>query len=289
LKDDDTLRPLRSLGPQVVPERLVLTFDRFLKQTDFVPLLKSVLATLSEHYGYPVDVEFAVTLTPDERDSKPRLTLHLLQCRPQSSMRGGSRQPVPTDIAGLDQVFFATRLVPEGQVSEVEYLVYVDPVAYDSLNPARRAEIARLVSRLNKALEGRNFILMGPGRWGSSNMQLGVPVAYADIYNARALVELSDAHSDSAPDPSYGTHFFQDLVESQIYSLAVITGEGADFVNQAFLDSAHNAVSTLLAGADGYDDCLKVIHIPAERAGHCLELVMDGERALAYLAPHREE
>jgi hypothetical protein len=287
LKDDDTLRPLRSLGPQVVPERLVLTFDALLKQTDFVPLLKSALTSLSEHYGFPVDVEFALTLRPDERDARPRLTLHLLQCRPQSSMRGGSQRPVPANVPAPDQVFLATRLVPEGLVSGVEYIVYVDPAAYDRLTPARRAEVARQVSRLNKALEGRSFILMGPGRWGSSNMQLGVPVAYADIYNARALVELSSARSGSAPDPSYGTHFFQDLVESQIYSLAVITGQGDDFVNQAFLDGAHNALPGFLPGADGCGDCLKVIHVPAERAGRRADLVMDGERALAFLAPHK--
>jgi len=90
-----------------------------------------------------------------------------------------------------------------------------------------RVELARVVGRLNKALEGKPFILLGPGRWGSSNAQLGVPVSYADIYNSRALIELAVGPEGLVPDPSYGTHFFQDLVESQIYSLALATSEVA--------------------------------------------------------------
>jgi hypothetical protein len=65
---------------------------------------------------------------------------------------------------------------------------------------------------LNKLLEGRSFILIGPGRWGSINPLLGVPVTYADIFNTRALVELATTQQGAIPEPSYGTHFFQDLV-----------------------------------------------------------------------------
>ncbi|MBI4771442.1 MAG: hypothetical protein HY784_13795, partial [Chloroflexi bacterium] len=280
----DTLLPLTHLGPQTSPDRLVLTFDTLLKRSDFVTLVKNVLATLAHHYGFPVDVEFALTLMPDTNASRPQLTFHLLQCRPQSSLRGGAARPLPTNLPAGDKLFFATRMVPQGQVSGVEYIVYVDPAAYTRLaDPPRRAEVARLVGRLNKALEGRSFILIGPGRWGSSNLQLGVPVSYADIYNARALVEL--AVGQTPPDPSFGTHFFQDLVESQIYSLAVQPEAGDDFLNWSFLERAQNALTTILPGADGYRECLKVIPVSAEREGHQLEILMDGERALAYFLP----
>src|SRR5690606_29336674 len=181
------------------------------------------------HYELPVDVEFAATLH-DAGSGQPRLQLHLLQCRPQSSLRGQSARPVPQDLPAADKLFCATRMVPQGEVNSVEYVVYIDPAGYTQLpDPGQRVALARLVGRLNKALEHRKFILVGPGRWGSSNLQLGVPVSYADIYNARALVELSVGPEGMAPDPSYGTHFFQDLVESNIYSLAVhSTGRAAD-------------------------------------------------------------
>jgi hypothetical protein len=153
---------------------------------------------------------------------------------------------------------------------------------------AERVELARLVGRLNKALEGRNFVLMGPGRWGSANLQLGVPVSYADIYNARSLVELSVGPEGLAPDPSYGTHFFQDLVESQIYSLAVHTNgkavEEGEFVNWEFLRGATDRLASLLPDLTRPNPCLKLIDVAAERNGQKLEVWMDGEKALGFFS-----
>lgn len=277
-----TLLPLAFIGPQTSPDQLVLTFDNLLGQTDFVPLLKNVLATLARRYETPVDIEFAATLAAD---SPPRFTLHLLQCRPQSSMRGGAAQAIPADLPQSETLFLATRMVPQGGVAEVEYVVYVDPLAYGRIDdPVRRHEAARIVGRLNKNLEGKNFILIGPGRWGSANVALGVPVTYADIYNARALVELAVPQQGLAPEPSYGTHFFQDLVEAQIYPLAVYPEEPGDWLNADFFDSAHNQLAALLPGDYGFAECVKVIHVPAERAGRRLDIAMDGERAVAYFA-----
>jgi hypothetical protein len=288
LREDATLLPLRSLRPDLSPERLVLTFDALLQRSDFVPLLKTALATLARCYDTPVDVEFAVTLDPDADGGKPRLTFHLLQCRPQSTGPDSPEaiRPFPTDLPAGDKVFFAARMAPRAQVTGVEYIVYVSPAAYDRLpDAARRHRAARVIGEVNKALEGRAFVLIGPGRWGSSNIQLGVPVTYADIYNARALVEVAVGPEGAAPDPSYGTHFFQDLVESHIYPLAVHPGDAGDFLNWDFLENAHNALAALVPDAADLQDCLKVIHIPTERAGQRADLLMDGERALAYLAP----
>ncbi len=281
--DDDTLTPLSFLGYDLSPEHLVLTFDNLLRSTNFAPLMKNVLSTLSRHYQSPVDVEFAVTI-PDT--PRPQIVFHLLQCRPQSSTRGEVGQRVPTDLPEADQLFLATRLVPQGQVKQVEYIVYVDPVAYSQIaDEAARREIGRVIGRLNKALEGRNFILMGPGRWGSSNIHLGVQVSYADIYNARALVELAIRQAEFTPEPSYGTHFFQDLVEAHIYPLAIYPEEPDDSLNQAFLAQAKNHLRELLPGdARSNSKYMKIIHVPSERQGQHLEIAMDGKKALAYFA-----
>jgi hypothetical protein len=285
--DADTLLPLRRLPPDLSPDRLVLTFDNLVQRSDFVPLVREVLATLTEQYGFPVDVEFAATLEPeaDASASKPRLVFHLLQCRPQSTLsaHAGAIKPFPADVPASDRLFFTTRMAPHGQVSGVEYIVYVPPDLYARLpDPPRRYQVARGVGALNKALEGKSFILVGPGRWGSSNIELGVPVTYADIYNARALVEVAVGRGGAAPDPSYGTHFFQDLVESNIYPLAIQPDEQGDFLNRGFLEKAKNVLTALAPEAADLQDCLKVIHVPAEREGHRLEILMDGERALAF-------
>jgi hypothetical protein len=214
--------------------------------------------------------------------------LHVLQCRPKSSLRGGKVAPLPLHLPAADKLFFTDRMVPQGEVNGVEYLVFVDPARYSRVgSPAERLEVAQVVGRLNKALEGKAFLLMGPGRWGSSNYQLGVPVSYADIYNARALVELSVGPGGLAPDPSYGTHFFQDLVESGIYSLAIHTngaaGESGEYLNWDFLARAKDRLSAVLPGQAPLD-CLKVIEVAAERQGQKVDVRMDGEKALAFFA-----
>jgi pyruvate,water dikinase len=159
------------------------------------------------------------------------------------------------------------------------------PLAYSQLvDPIRRREVGRIVGRLNKVLEGRNFILMGPGRWGTMDLNLGIPVTYADIYNARALIELAATGHILAPEPSYGTHFFQDLVEAEIYPLAIYLDDHADFLNRTFLKEARNQLTSLLAQAVEYNECIKVIDVPAECEGRRMEILMDGEKALGYIA-----
>jgi len=278
----DALIPLSFIGPRLSPDRMVLTFDNLLKNSSFVPMMKGVLSTLEREYRSPVDVEFAITMETDS--SRPRLTFHLLQCRPQSSMRSQASQPVPIHLPDHVKLFLSTRIVPQGQVNRIEYVIYVDPAHYNNLpSPVQRQEVARIVGRLNKALEGHNFILMGPGRWGSSNVQLGVPVGYADIFNARALVELALMQEGITPDPSYGTHFFQDLVEARIYPLAVYPDDPNDFLNRELVERSKNLLTTLLPEDAGYAGCIKVISVPEEFQGDHLELVMDGQMALAYL------
>jgi hypothetical protein len=126
---------------------------------------------------------------------------------------------------------------------------------------------------------------MGPGRWGSSNLDLGLKVGYADIYNTRALVEIGLAHGNSRPTLSYGTHFFQDLVEAHIYPLAIYPGEPDNPFRESFFRQALNALPTLLPDDAGYAEYVKVIDVPATTGGRVLELVMSGEqgRAVAFL------
>jgi len=282
INEDDTLMPMVSLGRNLTPDRLVLTFDNLVQRTDFVHLIKDSLAVINKRYNAPVEMEFAATITPT--GARPNVTLHLLQCRPQSSLREAQVQPAPTDLTPADRLFISSRMVPQGQVSEIEYIFFVKPQCYSNLPAERRHELARVIGRLNKNLEGHKFIMVGPGRWGSSNIDLGVPVSYADIYNSSALIELAYSQKGITPEPSYGTHFFQDLVESQIYPLAVYPDQPGDLLNEEFFNRAKNQLAALLPESAEYSDCLKVIHAPGERPNTSLEISMDGERAVAYFA-----
>ncbi len=297
--DGDTIRPPLTLSSKIPPEQLVVTFDTLLQRSDFVPLMKEMLRSLSEQYQLPVDVEFAVSLnaagvahsgtdkgtTPGAY--RPELILHLLQCRPQNRgiARETSIRPTPDNVPVQSQVFQCSRMVPQGAISRVEYIVYVDPAAYHALQtPHDYGEVARLVGQLNKTLAECTFILIGPGRWGSSDPIQGVSVTYADIFNARALVELVNLQRGYTSEPSYGTHFFQDLVESQIFPLAVDPENKGDFINWELLNQASDQVEALLGREpSNASRCIKVIHISREHPGHFMEIVMDGKRGLGYL------
>lgn len=278
----DYLQPMLAAGG-LSRAPLVLTFDQLLKSKGFVALMRTALNKLERHYGCPVDIEFTVEFTGDR---PPQFVLHLLQCRPLSGAEWDRSLRIPTGVPPQDVVFRAGWLVPHGKVERIRYVVYVDPDEYDRAPDfTTRFELARLIGRLNKRLEGECFVLMGPGRWGSSNPQLGLKVTYADIYNARALIEMAQARGDSVPEVSYGTHFFQDLVESRIYPLPLYPDDSRTTFNRAFFEGAPNALGTLLPADAQYDRYVKLIDVPAVAQGRLLELVMVGEQeeALAYL------
>lgn len=278
----DYLQPMYALET-LDPAPLVLTFDGLLKNTEFVSLMRTVLKKLEYYYGCPVDIEFTVEIT---REYPPHFVLHLLQCRPLSGPEWDQNLRVPKDVPAKDVVFRTQRLVPQGRVERVRYIVYVDPIAYDAMPDYNtRFELARVVGRLNKRLEKQCFILMGPGRWGSSNVELGVKVTYADIYNTRALIEIALAKADYTPEVSYGTHFFQDLVETRIYPLPLYPDAPDTVFNSEFFEQAPNVLADLLPQDAECAPFIKVIDVPATTGGRYLALVMnsDEEEALAYL------
>jgi len=263
-------------------EEVVVTFSGLLRRTHFASNMTRVLQTLEAAYHRPVDVEFLALL--DETEARrPEPTVYLLQCRPQSRMER-ERVELPTNVPKERQLFLSRRLVPDGKVTNVRYVVYISPYTFrDSVSAHDRPALARLVGRVNARLADETFILMGPGRWGSQNSSLGIPVGYGDIYHARALIEI--VPDSRAPEPSYGTHFFQDLVEAGIYPLAVALGDRRDEFNREFFDASENSLKVLLPEDAEWEALVRVIEIPAVADGQVAELVMNGEasKAIAYL------
>ena len=281
----DYISPMVYTDRSLNPHSLVITLEGLLTQTPFANHLKTILKALEFSYSRPVDIEFTVVLGREH--PRPSVEFHLLQCRPLAGSARAEKILFPERLAEGDTIFGTEKLVPTGQVRGINYIVYVDPERYLNLaDPSRKLELGRLIGRLNERLEGQRFILMGPGRWGSSNPDLGVKVTYADFYNTRALVEIGWAQGKSRPTLSYGTHFFQDLVESNIYPLAIFPGEAGNPFNTSFFETALNALPVLLPGDARHADFVKVIDVPATTGGRTLELVMSGDeaRALAYLA-----
>jgi hypothetical protein len=254
---------------------MVFTFDRLLRESGFAANMRELLGLLERRYGRPVDTEFTARLGAQD------VSICLLQCRPQASMAEMEEVAVP-EVPPERTLFIARRLVPHGRVADIRYVVYVNPQGYGALpSQSQKAEIARIVGRLNQRLAEERFILIGPGRWGSSNIDLGVKVSYADIYNARMLVELGMSGGESGPEVSYGTHFFQDLVEANIYPLAIFPdAEGAAF-NADFFDGSANSLAELLASDAKWSGVVRVLDVPALAGGKRLEVVMNSDEEIA--------
>jgi hypothetical protein len=284
------VQPPLAYDPGVPARDLVLTFDNLLARTQFVPLMKQILRTLSDRFGRHVDVEFTASIVPGYPE--PDFVVHLLQCRPQASQEAGLRVEVPTTVSEADTIFTADRLVPDGRVQAIRYVVFVDPEAYNhSPDETTRLQLARVVGKLNQVLKKKSFILMGPGRWGSANIDLGVKVTYADIYNTAMLIEIGLSDGGSAPEASYGTHFFQDLVEARIFPLALFPDQGDTVFNWEFFRNSPNALADLLPTGAPYADYIRVIDVPSASDGRLLEVIMDGEssQAIAYLRQYPTE
>jgi hypothetical protein len=279
----DYLAPIRIL-PRESDRNLVLTFDEMLRRTPLAKRMTRMLQILEKHYQAPVDTEFTVRIV-DPASPYPDVEISLLQCRPQSHLQE-SEARLPQHLNPEDVIFSTRRMAPEGRVSGIRYVMYVPPQAYFALpTPAARAELGRLVGLLNAALKGEVFICIGPGRWGTSTPDLGVRVGYSDIYNARALIELTGENIGGAPEASFGTHFFQDLVESNIYPLAICLDDEDVVFNRDFFDQTPNCLSRFLPDQANWEPCLRLIEVASFRPEHHLELVMDDQagKSVAYL------
>lgn len=278
------LGELVSAPLQLDPQQVVITFDGLLRRTSFAPRMREMLQVLESAYRRPVDIEFLCML-PEAGTGMLEPAIHLLQCRPQSHIERAHVQ-VPTDIAQERRLFLSHRLIPDGRVSGIRYVVYISPEHYrQDLGESARHELARMLGRLNACLADERFLLIGPGRWGSQNPGLGIPVGYGDIYHACALVEVSDDRA--ASEPSYGTHFFQDLVEAGIYPLAIALQDPEDEFNAAFLEGATNQLGRLLPEDAEWEGMVQVVDVWEASGGDVIDLVMNGEVgiAIAFLRP----
>ncbi len=282
---------LRSRLVEGDQQRLVLTFEDLLRRTYFARHMRDMLHMLEESYQSPVDMEFAVQLTPGENGGA-NLSIYMLQCRPQSHLTRGEQVPLPENLSEKDLIFSTQFVVPQGMIDGIKYVLFVPPEGYFQLSPASdRVKLARAIGRLNAALKGQVFICVGPGRWGSSNSDLGVPIDYGDIYNSRSLVELAGQGIGPAPEPSLGTHFFQDLIESQIYPLAIYMEDETSVFNREFFYNTRNRIAEVIDVEPEILNAIRLVHVDDYAAGQTLRIVMDDSKgkAVAFIETRKKD
>ncbi len=277
--------PQDPIGERVdgTPRDYVLTFNNLIRKTHFFRAMGAMLERLERAYNHPVDIEFTAYIGPQ---SKARI--NLLQCRPLFLPGHAGEVSVPEGIPEDRVLFKSERMISGGVIKDIRYIVYIDPAVYSAV-PSMEVKrgLGRLVGRINEhpSIREGGVMMMGPGRWGSSNINLGVNVSYSDIDNAAVLVEIAREDAGHVPEVSYGTHFFQDLVEAQVVYLPLYPEDPKSEYNEAFFEGSPNAVSELLPDAGEQGKYVQVIDVPAVTGGAYAQLVADPstQRAVCYL------
>jgi hypothetical protein len=253
-------------------EELVLTFGKLIRTTNFVRIVGEMLARLESAYGRPVDTEFTASVGAEG------VRLNLLQCRPLRMPGASAPVPAHGDLPAERTLFRSTRMIFGGAVRDIRYILYIDPERYSRIREATtKTALGRIVGRINEhpsVVEGK-IIMMGPGRWGSTNIDLGVNVAYGDIDNAAVLVEVAREQAGHLPELSYGTHFFQDLVEAGVIFLALYPDDPESEFNARFFEHAPSALKRLLPDDAAFEGLLRLIDVPAATDGRRAHLVAD--------------
>jgi len=224
--NNDRLEPgLDSYGPRVVDFADILKYN-------YIPLAETIsvlLDSIREAFGSPVEIEYAVNLN---RGKNNLPTFYLLQIKPLL----GDQIQEKIDFENMDKdkmVLFTHSSVGNGRVENIMDVIYVDNDNFSKLETLQMAdEIGLLNNRMVK--EDRPYVLIGPGRWGSRDRFVGIPVVWPQISNAKVIVEVS---LDNYPlDSSLGSHFFHNVTSMNIGYFSVKHSSLTDFINWDVLE-----------------------------------------------------
>ena len=221
MRDHSTIQRMKELGIKHSAV-WILTFDPLLSQTPFASQMQKILKVLEKHYQYPVDVEFTANFLRDGE-----IAINIVQCRPQQTYTHQVAVEIPKYIP-KEQILFSSEgnFMGGNILVKISKIIYVDPQLYSQLKITQKYEVARTIGRLNSEIgdqEKTPTLLLGPGRWGTSTPSLGVPVTFSEINHIAVLGEVEFAAAGFVPELSYGTHFFQDLVENKTFYVALFT------------------------------------------------------------------
>jgi hypothetical protein len=242
-------------GQRIVNFRNILKYECF----PLSRILQKVLETLRNAMETPVEIEFAVNLDPDPVNSKP--TFYLLQVKHQL-MDNAEVNLAPEDLDPAKVFLFSEKCVGNGVVDGLRDIVWVDPANFNLFNTV---DLARRVEQLNDRFrsEGGKYLLIGPGRWGSTDIHLGIPITWSMISCAQAIVEYASAAFQV--DASLGSHFFHNVTSLNIGYFTIPYPRGTAILDFDWLRQQPEVYRS---------GCL--VHTRVEQPIH---IVMDGRRS----------
>ncbi len=247
--------------------RPVVTFENIVKYNK-IPLA-NVLSDLLEigeiAMGIPVEIEFSVNLEANEK-KLPIPTFYLLQIRPLSV--NGEDIIINAEDANPEEcLIYSTHVMGNGVIDGVNHILFVKP---DAFNNTETVQIKDEINHFNKLMLERdeNYVLIGPGRWGSRDRFLGIPIAFSNISNARVIVE--SGLDNFRVDPSQGTHFFHNILSMNIGYITVPYGEKDNLVSWDKLNS--------------YELVEETKYVKLVKAPDSLKIKMDGKNGIGFVS-----
>ncbi len=253
--DKESMQKLESRGRGYQPY-WILTFEKLLTQTIFPNIMQRILKTIEKAYDYPVDIEFTINY-----DAAGEMKINIVQCRPLQT-RGERQQKVefPPDVAEKSIFIQSSGDFMGGNYSKnITKIVYIEPEPYSKLAVQDKYELARFIGLLNREFtRDEAVMLIGPGRWGTSSPELGIPISFSEINNISVLVEMAFDAGGLIPDISFGSHFFHDLVETSIFYLALFPEESRCTFNRQWLNSRAQDNSSDASIHEKFRDMMKI-------------------------------
>lgn len=242
---------------------------------DCLQAVKQILRMLEDQYERPVDIEFTINI-----DDNGMLRFQLLQCRP---LQKNVSEQITRHSYDPQKVLFDIKKASMRRAKEekIDWIVIVDPRQYYEFPYREKNNVAKIIGNINYLINGRNCLLLVPGRIGTSSPELGVPVTYAEISQFKAICEVSYSAVGYQPELSYGSHMFQDLVEADVFYGAIHENSSTKLYQPEILNQYTNLFPELFPNHDEYKEMIKIFDVTNENA--TLTLFIEQGQALCQI------
>ncbi|MDR1272539.1 MAG: PEP/pyruvate-binding domain-containing protein, partial [Clostridiales Family XIII bacterium] len=278
-------RELKKVG---LNRRIVYTScERILENENIIADVRAIIKAVEHEYDCPVDVEFAINISVDGH-----YMINLLQCRPLYVGGIGIKAFIP-EVPDEETFFRLSGGTMGGAYySDIDVVVQINPRRYYEYPYNLKPAVARLVGQVNHYYKdsGKVIMLLVPGRLGTTSPELGVPVKFAEISNMNITCEVSYEGAGYLPELSYGSHFFQDLVEADIFYAAIFEGKGTtEYYSAGFFEEDENILSVIAPDVSAaMEDIVSVFDVSGKKLKMVSE-IESGRTVCGYFIPLGED
>ncbi len=258
--DYDTERMFRERGQS--RECLFVSCEGLVRNDALMGMMRDMLAVIQDEYQYPVDIEYTINVAQGGE-----FVVNLLQCRPLQVANDTGNISLP-EYFERENVLFDCVDAAMGLSAAVrlDAIIYVDPVKYYEMDYNEKYQAASALHSINWAFRGqdKHMLLMAPGRIGTSSPELGVPTSFADISGFDVICEIAESRAGYMPELSYGSHFFQDLVEADIIYTAIFDNEQTHVFRPEVLERYENQLSRYVENAGALKEIIRVCDVSGD-------------------------